>query len=233
MSDESIEVVVVRVFTDERGVNGNELGIVRSSAVTAQREQPIATALGFSETVFVDELDEERFEAAIRIFTPARELPFAGHPSVGTAWWLADRRTPVGVLREKAGDVLVEVDEEREIAWVRARAEWTPDFEWLPLQSPEDVEALDALAFTTGHHYAYAWIDEEEGRLRSRMFAPDMGIVEDEATGAAAVALTARLGRSLRIEQGVGSEIMTELLDDGWVRVGGRTVYDRTIDATL
>ena len=60
-----------------------------------------------------------------------------------------------------------------------------------------------------------------------------MGIIEDEATGAAAVALTARLGRSLRIEQGVGSEIMTELLDDGWVRVGGRTVYDRTIDATL
>ncbi|GIT81601.1 hypothetical protein LLS1_32700 [Leifsonia sp. LS1] len=229
--DESIEVVVVRVFTDERGGNGNELGIVRSSPATAQREQAIATALGFSETVFLDEVDEAGSTAELRIFTPARELPFAGHPSVGTAWWLADRRTPVGVLREKAGDVTVEVDDD--IAWIDARPEWTPDFAWLPLASPEDVDALDPSAFTTGHHYAYAWIDEAEGRLRARMFAPDMGIVEDEATGAAAVSVTARLGRALRISQGEGSELTTVPLADGRIRVGGRTVYDRTIDVTL
>jgi predicted PhzF superfamily epimerase YddE/YHI9 len=231
--DESIEVVVVRVFTDERGANGNELGIVRSSPATAQREQAIATALGFSETVFLDAVDDGDRAADLRIFTPARELPFAGHPSVGTAWWLADRRTPVDVLREKAGDVAVSVDEDQDTAWITARAEWTPDFTWLPLQSPEDVDALDPSAFTTGHHYAYAWIDEAEGRLRARMFAPDMGIVEDEATGAAAVSITARLGRALRISQGEGSELTTEPLADGLIRVGGRTVYDRTIDVTL
>lgn len=226
---ERIEVVVVRVFTDERGVNGNELGIVRSSAATGHREQEIATALGFSETVFLDAQDAR--SAEIRIFTPAKELPFAGHPSVGTAWWLADRRTPVDVLREKAGEVAVSVSDDT--AWVEARAEWTPAFEWLPLVSAADVRALDPFAFSAGQHYAYAWVDEAAGHLYARMFAPEMGIVEDEATGAAAVALTAKLGRALRITQGTGSELVTELRGDGRVRLGGRTVYDRTIDAGL
>ena len=229
--DETIEVVVVRVFTDERGWNGNELGILFASPATAQREQAIANALGFSETVVIDELDEAGRLAAVRIFTPAKELPFAGHPSVGTAWWLSDRHTPVDVLREKAGDVAVGVDDD--LAWIEARAEWTPEFQWLPLESPDDVEALDPFEFTEGQHYAYAWIDEEAGHLRSRMFSPALGIIEDEATGAAAVAITAKLGRPLRITQGEGSEIVTELVGDGLIRVGGHTVYDRTIDATL
>ncbi|MGO4298935.1 PhzF family phenazine biosynthesis protein [Leifsonia sp. RAF41] len=229
--DETIEVVVVRVFTDESGRNGNELGIVTSSATTAKREQEIATALGFSETVFVDGVDEAGRAASIRIFTPAKELPFAGHPSVGTAWWLSDRRTPVDVLREAAGDVEVSVDDDS--AWITARAEWAPEFEWLQLESPAEVEALDPFSFSSGQHYAYAWIDEEAGSIRSRMFAPEMGIIEDEATGAAAVALTARLGRPLGIRQGEGSDLLTEPLGDGRIRVGGTTVYDRTIEATL
>ncbi|NYD75946.1 PhzF family phenazine biosynthesis protein [Leifsonia soli] len=229
--DETIEVVVVRVFTDESGRNGNELGIVTSSPATASREQDIANALGFSETVFVDEVDEPGRAARIRIFTPAKELPFAGHPSVGTAWWLADRRTPVDVLREPAGEVEVAVAVDT--AWITARAEWTPAFEWLELKSPEDVDALDPFAFTSGQHFAYAWIDEAAGTLRARMFAPEMGIIEDEATGAAAIALTARLGRPLSILQGEGSQLATEPLGDGRIRVGGTTVYDRTIDATL
>ncbi|MGO4533342.1 PhzF family phenazine biosynthesis protein [Leifsonia sp. 2MCAF36] len=229
--DETIEVVVVRVFTDESGRNGNELGIVQSSAATAQREQEIATALGFSETVFVDAVDEAGRSSTIRIFTPAKELPFAGHPSVGTAWWLSDRRTPVDVLREPAGDVEVVVDDDT--AWITARPEWTPEFQWLALESPAAVDALDPFSFASGQHYAYAWIDEAAGSIRSRMFAPEMGIIEDEATGAAAVALTARLGRPLSILQGEGSDLLTEPLGDGRVRVGGTTVYDRTIEATL
>ena len=235
--DETIEVVVVRVFTDDRGANGNELGIIRSATATRGNEQAIAAALGFSETVFLDGVDaggEQGATARIRIFTPATELPFAGHPSVGTAWWLAREETPVAILREGAGDVLVSADDDEEDTyWVTARPEWTPEFEWLSLHSPADVDALDALAFGQGQHYAYAWIDEAEGLLRARMFAPAMGIIEDEATGAAAVALTARLGRDLRIRQGEGSELATEIVGDGLVRVGGRTVYDRTISATL
>lgn len=226
---ERIDVVVVRVFADERGMNGNELGIVRSSSATVQREQSIATALGFSETVFLDR--QEGSSADIRIFTPSTELPFAGHPSVGAAWWLADRGTPVDVLHEKAGDVAVGVAEGT--AWVEARPEWAPVFQFLPLRSVADVKALDPLAFTSGQHYAYAWIDESAGHLYTRMFAPAMGIVEDDATGAAAIAITAKLGHPLRITQGAGSEISTAPAADGRIRLTGTTVYDRTIDAGL
>jgi predicted PhzF superfamily epimerase YddE/YHI9 len=61
------------------------------------------------------------------------------------------------------------------------------------------------------------------------MFAPDFGIVEDEATGAAAVRITVSLGRDLLIHQGAGSLITTRLLDGDRVEIGGRTVFDRTI----
>jgi predicted PhzF superfamily epimerase YddE/YHI9 len=99
----------------------------------------------------------------------------------------------------------------------------------MPMAAPEQVDAVDAAAFTVGSHYAYAWIDEAAGRLRARMFAPEMGTAEDEATGAAAVAITARIGRDLSIEQGAGSRIATRLAGDGVIDVGGRTVHDRTI----
>jgi len=227
-----VSVDVVRVFTNADGMFGNELGVVQTSVATRGTEQSIAAQLGFSETVFVDEVTEpnesgER-SAALRIFTPARELPFAGHPSVGTAWWLAGRATPVVVLEEEAGDVRVAV--EGDITWIRGQAAWAPEFEFTELASPAEVDALDADNYTTGNHYSWAWIDEAEGRIRSRMFAPAMGVPEDEATGAAAVRITTQLGRDLEIEQGLGSRISTRLVDGGEsVDVGGRTVYDRTV----
>ncbi len=228
---EPVHVDVVRVFTDDAGSHGNELGIVRDSELTAGREQAIAAQLGFSETVFIESVTAQTAPTAaakIRIFTPVSELPFAGHPSVGTAWWLRRQGTPVDVLIEKAGDVAVRY--EGELSWISGKAEWAPDFEWMPLPHPREVDALEPADFTTGHHYAYAWIDESAGGLRSRMFAPALGVPEDEATGAAAVAVTTRLGRDLVILQGRGSRILTRQLPRGYVEVGGRTVFDRTIE---
>lgn len=222
---ETIDVDVVRVFTDDDGDHGNELGLIESSGATLGREQQIAAALGFSETVFVDGIDDELGIARIRIFTPAKELPFAGHPSVGTAWWLARQAIAVTALREVAGEVAVDLD--GDLTWITARPEWAPEFTWLELGSPDEVDAIDAASFADGQHYAYAWIDEPAGHLRSRMFAPEMGIVEDQATGAAAVRITARLGRDLRILQGDGSVLVTARTDDGLVKVGGLTVFDR------
>ncbi len=228
---ETIDVDVVRVFTDESGDHGNELGVIESTGSTLGREQEIAKALGFSETVFVDGIDDETGIAHIRIFTPAKELPFAGHPSVGAAWLLTRQGIAITALREKAGEVAVAVaaatDADADATWITARAEWAPEFTWLPLDSPDAVDELDASGFAEGQHYAYAWIDEPGGHLRARMFAPEMGISEDEATGAAAVRITSRLGRGLRILQGEGSVLLTELGGEGFVRVGGRTVYDR------
>ncbi len=67
----------------------------------------------------------------------------------------------------------------------------------------------------------WSWIDEEAGVLRERVFAEPFGIPEDEATGAAAIALTARLGRPLDIRQGRGSRILTRPSTTGWWRSRG------------
>ncbi|HEX8714105.1 MAG TPA: PhzF family phenazine biosynthesis protein, partial [Solirubrobacteraceae bacterium] len=96
-------VRVLRVFTDDAGASGNPLGVVRdAAAIPRERRQEIAAALGYSETVFVER------DAHVQIFTPSTELPFAGHPMVGSAWLL--RRSP---LRTPAGDVVARVARER------------------------------------------------------------------------------------------------------------------------
>jgi predicted PhzF superfamily epimerase YddE/YHI9 len=220
-----VAVDVVRVFTDTEGRFGNELGIVAAADVPEAQRQTLAAELGFSETIFVDETQEGRARA--QIYTPAVELPFAGHPTVGLAWWLTDQKRPVTALEVPAGEVLV--SQEGDITKVRAQAVWAPEFTFHDLASPAQVEALDPGSFADGHHYAWAWTDEAAGAIRSRMFAPLMGIAEDEATGAAAVRLTARLGRDLTITQGRGSQLTTSYAD-GWVTLGGRTVRDRTFE---
>ncbi|MBM7412976.1 putative PhzF superfamily epimerase YddE/YHI9 [Clavibacter michiganensis] len=228
------EVHVVRVFADADGAHGNELGIVLASPRTDGREQAIAQALGFSETVFVDAVDApgaDPLGAAIRILTPARELPFAGHPTVGTAWWLASRGIDVDHLRVPAG--IVRVDRAGDEVRVTADPAWGPEFAWHSMGSVAELLALDlpALAAASGvdHLYAWAWIDQAAGTIRARMSAPALGVHEDEATGSAALRVTAHLGRDLRITQGRGSELVTRLLADGRAEVGGRTVPDRVI----
>ena len=220
----AIDVSVVRVFTDADGRFGNPLGIVSADAVEQADRQQFATELGFSETVFVDRT--ESGTASATIYTPAVELPFAGHPTVGLSWWLREQGHPVTTLSVPAAPLNIRYD--GEYTWVRARAEWTPQFTFHQVHDATEVAAADPSAYDSGHHYVWAWTDEAHGALRSRMFAPMMGIVEDEATGAAAVRLTGELGRSLNIVQGAGSRLHTTI-DDGWVELGGRTAADASI----
>ncbi|MET8871316.1 PhzF family phenazine biosynthesis protein [Nocardia sp. NPDC004604] len=218
-------VEVVRVFTDPAGHGGNELGIVRAADVADVDHQALAAKAGFSETVVVEDPVDEI--AKVRIYTPSVELPFAGHPSVGTAWWFAEQGRPVRILQVAAGPVAVELTDG--LTWIRARGEWTPEFTFHQLDDVETLTNLRPDDFDEGHHYLWTWTDEHRGALRSRMFAPSMGIAEDEATGAAAVAITALLRRSLIITQGKGSQLFTEWDSDGWVRLGGRVVADPPI----
>jgi predicted PhzF superfamily epimerase YddE/YHI9 len=71
-----------------------------------------------------------------------------------------------------------------------------------------DFDATSAQPIETAGLYVWAREDDAAGRRRSRYFATDIGIVEDEATGAAAVVLGDRIGRPLSIRQGVGSDIL-------------------------
>lgn len=215
-----VEFEVLRVFTDDDGRHGNPLGVVDGEMVTESERQAVAAALGFSETVFVD--DPER--GGLQIFTPAVELPFAGHPTVGAAWLLRARGFAANRLVVPAGELAVARG--GGITSVRARAVWAPEFSWHQLVDPTAVANVNPADYHRGQHYCWAWTDREAGTIRARMFAPAMGIVEDEATGAAAIALTAQQQRNLDITQGHGSRISTRWSGDGWATVGGRVVSD-------
>jgi predicted PhzF superfamily epimerase YddE/YHI9 len=216
---------VLRVFTDDEGRHGNPLGVfLDGSSVTEGLRQRVAADLGFSETVFVDDIGAGR----CRIYTPASELAFAGHPTVGTSWLLGEVGRPVEVLRPPAGDVATWQDGPRR--WIRARPEWVHPIAIEQLPSASDVDRLTAAAIHDGSHYAWAWIDERAGVLRSRYFVPDLGIAEDEATGAAAVVMGARLGRPIEIRQGRGSVLLARPAPDGSVEVGGRCRLDDVRD---
>ena len=80
------------VFTDQV-LCGNPLAVVHDAeGLTDQQMQAIAGEFNLSETVFIFEAERPAHSAAIRIFTPRNELPFAGHPTVGTAVCLASDR---------------------------------------------------------------------------------------------------------------------------------------------
>lgn len=106
---------VLDVFTD-RPFTGNPLAVVQQADHLSQQQmQAIAREFNLSETVFVQAPRAENALAHVRIFTPAKELPFAGHPTVGTACLLSELGiAPQGederfVLEEGVGPVPVRV----------------------------------------------------------------------------------------------------------------------------
>ncbi len=202
---------VLRVFTrgDE---GGNHLGVVTDvTGLGADAMQGIASELGFSETVFVDWRQGGVPKA--RIFTPGRELPFAGHPLVGAGWVLL-AMGPGGPDRIACGIGEVAIRRDDDTVWITPPFDqqvtaaavdipgWPPALEaWevrmpipyhlLRLGTPAQVAGLDP---PSGPSEVYAWAWEEEGtRAKARFFAEDVGVVEDPATGSAAVALAAAL----------------------------------------
>jgi predicted PhzF superfamily epimerase YddE/YHI9 len=216
---------VLRVFSGEDESWGNPLGVFLDGAdVPEGRRQAVAHELGYSETVFVDDPGA----GACRIFTPGLELPFAGHPSVGTAWLLEREGHPTPVLRPPAG--AVEVRREGALTFVAAQAEWSPPWALIQLPDPAAVEALRGPPPEEELPYLWAWQDEAAGTVRSRCFSLDDGVGEDEATGSAAIMLCAELGRELTIHQGRGSLLHARPLGDGRAEVGGRVVLDEVRD---
>lgn len=222
------DVTVLRVFTDSAGEFGNPLGVVDAATVPPEDRQPLATQLGYSETVFIDLPAAGEASTTAHIYTPAAELPFAGHPTVGAAWWLRAQGHPIHTLRVPAGIVQISYDVGAEqLTAISARAEWAPEFAIHDLASVEEVLAADPDDFPDDvDHYLWTWTDKNAGEIRARMFAPDMGVPEDEATGSAAVRITDYLSQDLVIIQGKGSRIETQWSSDGWVRVAGAVVDD-------
>jgi trans-2,3-dihydro-3-hydroxyanthranilate isomerase len=90
---------MVDVFTDTP-LTGNQLAVVLDAeGIPSDAMQRLAKEMNISETTFVLKPDDPGSVAKVRIFTPASELPFAGHPTIGTAWVLfTEGLVPGGAL---------------------------------------------------------------------------------------------------------------------------------------
>jgi predicted PhzF superfamily epimerase YddE/YHI9 len=131
----------------------------------------------------------------------------------------------VHTLQVPAG--IVQVSYEHEVTAVSARAEWAPEFAIYELASTDELLAADPDDYPDDvQNFVWTWTDRERGELRARVFAANLGVPEDEATGAAAVRITDYLSRDLTIVQGKGSVIQTQWSPEGWVRIAGRVVSD-------
>lgn len=249
----SLPYAIYDVFT-EQPLSGNPLAIVQNAdGLDTQRMQAIAREFNLAETVFLLKPAAPNNLMRVRIFTPMRELPFAGHPTVGTACFLAEQGiAPAGddqriVLELGIGPVAVRLRRAPSRApYAELTAAVAPEygptrptteavaemlgldpadlvsegetvrtitcgmpFVLAPLRVPELLSAIDLDVSLMRRTLAGQWSQQlyvyargYEGELRARMFAPDLGIPEDPATGAAALALAGALALESPITEG-------------------------------
>ncbi len=106
------QIRIVDVFTD-KPLAGNQLAVVLDGReLSTDQMQRIAHEMNFSETTFILPPEDPANAAKIRIFSPTVELPFAGHPTIGTAWVISNEGlVPAGTLEftleEKVGPIAV------------------------------------------------------------------------------------------------------------------------------
>lgn len=124
----ALRFYTVDVFA-ERPYAGNQLAVVVGSEdLSDETMQEISAETNYSETTFLARAPEHDQGYRVRIFTPAREIAFAGHPILGTAWVVRHHIEPKGAgpvrLNLAVGQVLVTFeasdDDRGEVAWFRA-----------------------------------------------------------------------------------------------------------------
>jgi len=220
---------IVDVFTDAP-LEGNQVAVFHDGfGLSDEVMQRTARELNLSETVFV--LDaRDGAGARVRIFTPWAELPFAGHPVLGTAFVLGEgSQAPVVRLETGAGVVPVALRRERDRVVFGEMDQPIPSIE----SFARERELLGALgverselpidAYRNGPAHVYVALAGEQevaalrpdmaaledlgdqlgincfaggnGRFKTRMFAPALGVPEDPATGSAAGPLALHLAR--------------------------------------
>lgn len=213
---------VVRVFTNEKGQFGNPVGIVLDleQGITPDKRQSLAFQSGFSEVVFVNDLESK----SISIFSPQREIPFAGHAVVGTAYFLQEKyHEDIHELLGIEGKIKTWTEKGR--VWVRGELSIAPPWNYEFFDSPKDVEKLTVDDMSSKEHVvAWSWIDKEKGFIRARTFAADWGIPEDQANGSGSMVLAANLKQELQIKHGEGSVIYAKPFSDNFADVGGLSV---------
>ena len=207
------------VFTD-RAFGGNPLAVIPdATGLSSEQMQRIAREFNYSETTFVLPPDDPAHTRKVRIFTPGEEVPFAGHPTVGTAHVLASigEVTLTGdetdvVLEEGVGPVRVRIAARDGVpVFAQLAAAMAPEFGPEPLPPVETIAAAVSLipddivtdpngdrprTASCGLPFVFVFSRDPErpgADIRARMFAPP-DVEEDPATGSACAALAGYLG---------------------------------------
>jgi trans-2,3-dihydro-3-hydroxyanthranilate isomerase len=193
---DSLRFVQVDVFT-ERVLAGNPLAVVFEAGGLDERVmQAIAREMNCSETTFLLPPTRPECAARVRIFTPAREVPFAGHPTIGTAWVLAtEGLLPKGTTRfnleEGIGpvEVTLEGDPRRpSLLWMRhGEARFGPELpDRAGFARALGLEAADLLAGqpvrsgSTGNTFLYIPLRDRETVDRARLDVPALLAAQGE-----------------------------------------------------
>jgi trans-2,3-dihydro-3-hydroxyanthranilate isomerase len=231
--------VIVDAFTDVP-LQGNPVAVFTEGDVIPQRlMQPTARELNLSETVFVL-TSEADADAQIRIFTPSTELPFAGHPVLGTAFVVAERNPDAASVRLQTGLGIVPISLTRtdgkpsfgEMEQPIPELEPFPEADlllgalgaersvlpvelynngplqvYVALETAGQVQALepDMTALARLGPLNISCFALTDTHVKTRMFAPGIGVPEDPATGSAAGPLALHLARHGKI--GFGDQI--------------------------
>ena len=278
------------VFTDHV-FGGNQLAVFPEPAgLDAETMQAITREMAYSESTFVFPAEDPRTAMRVRIFTPGRELPMAGHPTVGTAFALAHEGViPAGqpevVFGLGVGPITVRLRWEGSRLVFAEMQQLSPTFgdivdpvavvaTMLNLDAHDIAESSPVQSVSCGVPFLFVplrtrdavdramvdvaalkrWVAQEifvfstepgsDGATAySRMFAPNLGVAEDPATGAASGPLGCylvryglvrpeeaqrivstqgvKMGRPSRIHISIGADAPDRITD---VRVGGNAV---------
>ena len=178
-----LRYVVADVFTD-RPLEGNQLAVFTDArGIDEEMMQALALEIGFSETTFVLP-PEQGGTVRIRIFTPKSELPFAGHPVLGTAWVLASSLQRGAIELETMGGIVpveLERDEGGAIVFGRMeqplpRVEPYPDAEAVFRALGVDGSQLPVERYDNGVRHTFVALGSQEEVAALR---PDFAALAD------------------------------------------------------
>lgn len=118
----SLPFYIVDVFADKKYA-GNQLAVfLEAENLSSEEMQQMAREINFAESTFITRLDKENNKAEIRIFTPAHEMQFAGHPIIGTSWVLINKifdNSPENItLNVPIGPIQIQQSED--LIWLKA-----------------------------------------------------------------------------------------------------------------
>ncbi len=199
------EMKILNVFTNEKGEFGNPVGIIvdTENKIDDKKRQQMAIDSSFSEIVFINNLETKD----VSIFSPTRQIPFAGHALVGVSYFF-NNVLNLPTTEIVSMDKVIKSWQEKNLTFVEADLSILPNWNFKEYKTPEEIEQITIQeALLLEHCLVWSWIDKEKGIVRARTFASDWDIPEDEANGSGAMKLASLLNRNLIIHHGKGSAI--------------------------